>query len=351
MRVSLGKIKMTIPEKDNRNGNNKKKQVPPRQPEGPVYVIIDGNNLVKYVFDLNHQPVLIEHDQAIINALTAWLSHQSQDCRIELCLDPRKEIPLSQENLSVFVVDHGKKADTLITKRLAFHAMQEARCVVITNDADLLDDLEENYWFEALSVFDFVLFRNKAGVYFHPLPASIKQCSFKENPIMSNASEPRNKSDKKTVSKQGANPRDPLVSIHQQTLKQRAQLELQPSALVEDQPPMEVLVRLILENWENKDARKFLSQSIRVEVYKKDQTLFDDEKADSRSLVTIFLEYLSEHPDCLNPNLTLINHVLLVLIQADGMQLTLSELSFRTGLTAARIKKKISTKKFIAVIR
>ena len=72
MRVSLGKIKMTIPEKDNRNGNNKKKQVPPRQPEGPVYVIIDGNNLVKYVFDLNHQPVEDPHLEGAIVRITSY---------------------------------------------------------------------------------------------------------------------------------------------------------------------------------------------------------------------------------------------------------------------------------------
>jgi len=128
----------------------------------PLVIIIDGNNLAHYLFQLSPGLKLsLEHIRHLVLYLEQYASvagARSADfsLKIELCLDYiMGDIQIPLRHLSLIAADYPFSGDDEVLQRFWFHAFRRDRNIVITNDEEILEEVKQADG-NSLSVFQFV---------------------------------------------------------------------------------------------------------------------------------------------------------------------------------------------------
>jgi hypothetical protein len=124
----------------------------------PVLLLIDGNNLAHFLYPdlLPGQKMTEEISQRLVSHLASYIRQHAERVSIELYLDRSPAAgrdPLSL--LHIFAAEYPLSADDVLIERFWYHHLVEQPYLVITNDEDLLEEVE-NAQGNALRVSDFV---------------------------------------------------------------------------------------------------------------------------------------------------------------------------------------------------
>lgn len=112
-----------------------------------LIVIIDGNNLAHFLYN-NLPPETKMADKMtvlLVNHLDSYARAYPDQVNIELVLDkaPERWINIQSKNLRLVHSAHPQKADDVILGQfLLYHQINRLPCVVITNDQELLDEIQ-----------------------------------------------------------------------------------------------------------------------------------------------------------------------------------------------------------------
>lgn len=129
-----------------------------------LIVIIDGNNLAYYLYDIQGR-YDYSYDMKLIEHLINWFDDNPNDILVELCFDRSPFKYDSYEDFRIFTEERGRKADSLIEERADFHWYQSNVFLVVTIDGDLTNSIFQRGG-QAISVRDFVTVKDKESPKF-----------------------------------------------------------------------------------------------------------------------------------------------------------------------------------------
>ncbi len=124
----------------------------------PLILLIDGNNLAHFLYTnlAPGQKMTQADSRRLIEHIGDYSRSYPTQLQIELCLDrsPGK-VPPPGEALRVCFAEYPQTADDLLLGRFWFHHLGRRRCLVITNDEAILEEVGEARG-AILRVYDFV---------------------------------------------------------------------------------------------------------------------------------------------------------------------------------------------------
>ncbi len=364
-------------------------------------LLIDGNNLAHFLYpDLNPGKKMTPvHSLRLINHLNNYARQFGQSVKIELCLDRSPGDPGSlHESMRVLWAHYPKDGDDLLIDRFWFHHVSHHACLVITNDEDILDEVNSAGG-ASLRIFEFVrrpglnspVFREPVDlpqVYFNspdidepvqglPLSASIYFRLVEDPRLNKLGRSPGLPQDTNSPNlsppSQSAfyNPELGLLSPDQ--IQYREESDIQVKELDEDSLPVTLPEKteelsfigqaeephyfLDLDHWPPEEGIRFLARSFcpshRAE-FKDLIDLANSEKstADNLRALAELLLYSCSHEDNFARRGSLMTRVRLALLQARGEPLSLSGLAEATGLKRHGLQGRINAKagRWVAII-
>lgn len=112
-----------------------------------LIVIIDGNNLAHFLYNYLPPEAKMTNEMAelLVNHLGSYARSYPDQVNIELVLDkaPEKWVNIQAENLRLLFAAYPQKADDVILGQfLLYHQINRLPCVVITNDQELLAEIQ-----------------------------------------------------------------------------------------------------------------------------------------------------------------------------------------------------------------
>lgn len=123
-----------------------------------LVLLIDGNNLAYYLYpNLKPGKKMTSADSLrLIRHLSSYARTYSRDVEVELCLDRTPGVlPDLPDGLRVMVAEYPIDGDTLLMRRFWFYKETGRYCLVITNDEEMLDEVDEGGG-SSMRVFRFV---------------------------------------------------------------------------------------------------------------------------------------------------------------------------------------------------
>lgn len=109
----------------------------------PITVIIDGNNLAYYLFNISQgDRVSTEDDSTLSWMLYRWLKHYRDQVCVDLCLDRRDPSIDRYPGITIWGAEYPLKADDIIEGLVDEQISSEIPCYVITRDIDLAHAIE-----------------------------------------------------------------------------------------------------------------------------------------------------------------------------------------------------------------
>lgn len=121
-------------------------------------LVIDGNNLAHFLYpNLGPGQKMTSADSLrLISHLNSYARQFGQSIEVELCLDRFPGDPGSlYDSMRVLWAHFPQNGDDLLIDRFWFHHISQHPCLVITNDEDILDEVNQAGG-NSLRVFDFV---------------------------------------------------------------------------------------------------------------------------------------------------------------------------------------------------
>jgi len=364
-------------------------------------LLIDGNNLAHFLYpNLNSGQKMTPVDSLLlINHLNNYARQFGQSVKIELCLDRSPGDPGSlSENIRVLWAHYPQNGDDLLVDRFWFHHVSRRPCLVITNDEDILYEVNDAGG-RSLRVFEFVrrpglnspVFREPddlpqisapapgedESTHGLPLSASI-YFRLVEDPRIHNPSEPpgvRQAENPPTYTPPGQS----TISYSERDQNTPGEVEYRGSSEIpakecEAYPltgvesggndgmhwtdqDVEPHYYLDLDQWLLDDGIRFLVQSFCPTHRAEYQDLIDlvnTEKAaadDLRALADLLL-YTCSHEDNFARQGSLMARVRLALLQARGEPVSLTALADATGLKRHGLHGRIKAKagRWVAII-
>lgn len=131
-------------------------------------IIIDGNNLAYYLYDIPDKSYLHIYDHMLYQHLSSWASNFEQDIIVELCLDPCPCMKDIEDSLPItlYYAEPGQKADDVILERLYYYPFDDYDCLVVTKDGKLRRDIESR-GYRVIRPEEFVIIRGKEKPKFY----------------------------------------------------------------------------------------------------------------------------------------------------------------------------------------
>lgn len=321
-----------------------------------ITLIIDGNNLAYYLYNILAGQALTEAD---VFRLTIQLSSYAGQIQpavaIELCFDPMppEKKPSDLPWVRCLVAPVNSSADDLLRDRFRFHYHHGNRSVVITNDEEVLESVIDEGG-QGLPAHIFTRRAGKSPVFLSPdafQTAARKQAvkpksrtpeldwdRLRQNEVISPPTvlATRNKT---------ALPVD-LPPLPEYSPPPELDSEPAPAAL----PPPEPAFRLTFESWPLQEGLHFLLDSF-CEDHRQDEVLLlyqslpagEVKPADLRDLAILLRRRCGAEAGFAKQG-ALMKRVRLALIQSDTFTLRASELIAITGLKAIGLKGRIRKK-------
>jgi hypothetical protein len=348
----------------------------------PLILLIDGNNLAHHIYyDLlpGHKvtPVIT---QRLVGHLSGYAQQYTHQIQVELILDrPHTPDTIPPPGLHLISAEYPQKADDVLIDRFWFHHLSGNQNLVITNDADILEEVTQagGLW---LRVYDFVrrpgiekpVFREpqeplpertptphpskpdpahslRSSIYFRIVETQHRQAPFQ-------TAEKQPAPDSTRPMQLAQNETEP--DFFDEELDQESAFESLPysfEASIADEPSQEDLLFqeplyfLELDNWPLVEGARFLVRSFCPTHQAEFQDMLQSldmqniKPADIRALAELLLISCSLEPG-FSTRGALMNRVRLALLKAKGEWLTLSSLSAAIGLPAVGLHGKIKKK-------
>jgi hypothetical protein len=326
-----------------------------------VFVILDGNNLAHYLFELAPlTPLTDQIDRPFLDVLENWAARWGAE--VELCFDPRPDPPPGNAAVKILVADPGHKADGLILYRLDYHSYQKERCLVITSDKELQTEVKER----GVRVFSSRQFLKQVGrgqYTFAPLPVSLRLGKLTARPRWEDQPAPQSSLTTSPSRRRKSTPPQE-ADVHQQTLAWLDALRGDPPPQVTApdldttqvgriaEPPLaphlELRICLTPQDWPISEGVRFLKDSCCRSHLESMQDVLGagplNEQVDIPFLAEMLIETCGAEPDFVQRGGSLMDRVRLALLIAGPSGLSINELAAVTGDNPARIKQKVRQK-------
>lgn len=324
----------------------------------PPCVIIDGNNLAHFLYNLGPSRVIPPGvDALLVDALGAWARTQSQPVEVELCLDPRREKPTGNPWVTVFTADPGRRADGMIVGKVSHRVYAGDACLVVTNDKGLQARVAD-YQVRCIAVRDFVVPEQFARPTFIPLPTKIPKGLIPPSPEGDRGTPGPNVKERPRLKRRPEDSAGEYDRLVAQTLAARnakagtasggaangtlAGEIVLPAA---DVPAQTEIVRLTVDTWPAQPGAKFLKESFCSRHYPEVSILFKDAQPLTSQDLPVLAEFLLEHcgaeGDFVRRGGCLMDRVRLALLRAVGLQLTFAEIAAQTGDSLSDVRRKV----------
>ena len=317
-------------------------------------VIVDGNNLAHYLFDLGSgKPVPIEIDTLMVKALTAWASSQNRKVEVELCLDPRRVTVAGNQWVTVFAADPGKQADGMVVGKVGHRVYIGDPCIVITSDEELKSRVAE-FQVRCIGVRDFVLSANPDAPIFAPLPQKVSKGFIPA--LHPSISEPPKLPQKQLRGLKRHRPEHHQGEYDQLMTKTLADRNFvlpnldeytESKTEAEREPllaPTNPTVQLTFDTWPQQAGVKFLKESFCPIHFPAVSELFKESVPIKPGDISVLAEFLLEHcgmeDDFITRGGCLMDRVRLALLRAADLSLTFAEIAALTGDSLAEVKRK-----------
>jgi hypothetical protein len=352
-----------------------------------LILLIDGNNLAHYLYsDLAHgQKMSVEFGRRIVSHVSQYARTWAGPVSVELYLDrpPVLEDPLPG-SLRLLFAEYPQTADDLLIDRFWYHHYTQHACLVITNDADILQEVQEAGG-SSMSVFDFVRRAGQVNPVFRDpqeLP-QVKPVEPKEEPhhplslstsvyfriiedqrIRAVKTKVSQKNSQKRQSDENKTPLfSPVDNLLHEQVPDQSEETLSPDAArliilqgpleetnqEETQPEEGPIYLLDLENWPLIEGARFLRSSFCPEHRREYQDLLasvDDQAlqpADLRALAELLLFACGEEDNFARRG-SLMDRVRLALLLSRGEPLALPELARVIGASSTGLQGRIKQK-------
>jgi len=328
--------------------------------DASLFVIIDGNNLAKYLYALDLEaPVTLETDRQLVAHLSGWAARQARPLVVELCLDPRYERPADQGRVQVYVATAPESGDDAVLDRVRVHVVNGEDCLVISNDQELCAQAGE-FQVDTWSVSGFVRRRDARHPVFAPAPRAVKAGKIPgEQPV--GRSTPA--SSLPAAAPSSFRQRVGQFAGQVQARRRQEQIDQAIARTLTGQntaagapdssapassavpPALPSHYRLTLETWPVSQGARFLSQSFCpfhwAEVAPLVGPLASLQAADLPVLAGLLLDCCGQESDFVRRGGSLMDRVRLALLQAGPGGLSLPELVRLTGAAPAALERKL----------
>ncbi len=320
----------------------------------PTCVIIDGNNLAHFLYNLGPSRLIpLEVDGLLVDALGAWARGQSQAVEVELCLDPRREKAAGNAWVTVFTADHGRQADGMIVGKVSHRVYAGDACLVVTSDQELQARVAE-YQVRCIAVWDFVVPSHLDRPTFIPLPAKIPKGVIPHSLEGDCATPGPAAKGRPRLKRRPDDPAGEYDRLVAQTLATRrmnaghaaSEVSAGESARsVEEVQARTEIVRLTVQSWPAQPGAKFLKESFCPRHFPEVSVLFKDAQPITSEDLPILAEFLLEHcgveADFVRRGGCLMDRVRLALLRAAGGRLTWAEIARQTGDSLSDVRRKV----------
>jgi len=325
---------------------------------GSLFVIIDGNNLARYLVPLAPDaPVTLEIDQKLAAQLSSWAARQARPVMVELCLDPRHAPPAEQGRVQVYVAAAPASGDDAVLDRVRVHVVNGEDCLVISNDQELCAAAGE-FQVDTWSVSGFVRRRDAHRPAFAPAPQAVKPGRLPGEGSPASAAA-RSQAVVPTPFQQRAQhfagqmqARRRQAQIDQAIARTLANQAASCDAPVEDdragaaaQPAPLLHYRLGLESWPASQGARFLCESFCPCHWAEIASLVGHpaglQAADLPVLAGLLLECCGQESDFVRRGGSLMDRVRLALLLAGPVGLSLPELARQTGAAPAALQRRL----------
>ncbi len=328
----------------------------PGEPTSTGVVLIDGHNLAHHLFHLNPGQRLstLIAGQLIAHFEQYRLRFDSPAPDFEIFFDggviPHTPDPTG---IRVMAAGHQNNADRVILDRFHFHTYAKRACLIITNDQEIIDNVQSEAG-AALLAFDFVVYANPRSPIFIPpadllaLLPKVKSAS-PAHPLSIRLEPLRTQAPARTrpvKPRREKHPAPPTVSA---PLPPQEQKQLEPVCLPQLPLVEPHRYRLSIHTWPVAEGLRFLKTSVckqhRGQLLEQLEGFSVEElrPADLEDLAKILLLCCASEPNFICRG-SFMDRVRLALLVAGPGGLSLYQLAASTGLPSEGLHRHIKQK-------